>query len=289
MVARSCARFPFLAPLVAALVPPALLAGAACSCGEKAAEPEPSATTAPASQDSGPSTSGRASKPAPVALTSEEPYESSELGGLHGTILFEGTPPEPFLLGATNLPECKHHTEVDQRSNEIVVNDGKLAGVFVSLVSGFDKTHVPPAPATAVTLEQKGCMYVPRVLALRVGQALQVTNGDPTNHNVHTNPKRNDGINRNMGAEQPALEFRFDKVEYPVPFACDIHPWMRAEVFVEEHPWFAVTDEHGAFRIRDVPPGDYVVEAVHAKLGKVTGTVSVKSAKSTGFTLTLRK
>ncbi len=159
----------------------------------------------------------------------------------------------------------------------------------MALDSGFDRARIPPVPDTPVTLDQKGCMYVPRVVALRVGQVLRVTNDDPTNHNVHTRPKRNEALNRNMGAQQPALEFRFDKPERPVPFACDIHPWMGAAVFVEEHPWFAVTDAHGAFQIRDVPPGEYVVEATHESLGKVSGSVTVVAGKSTGFTLTLAK
>lgn len=290
MVARAPARFPSLTPPSArALAAGALLlAGFAESCGEKAPASEPAAAPAPASEGQSGPAAARAGR-SPVTLTGEEPYASTEFGALHGTILFRGTAPERFALGASSSAECKHHPEVDQRANEIVVNDGKLAGVFVTLDSGIDRARIPPAGDTPVTLEQKGCMYVPRVLALRVGQSLRVTNGDPTNHNVHTRSKRNASLNKNMGAAQPALEFRFDKPERPVPFACDIHPWMGAAVFVEDHPWFAVSDEQGAFRIRDVPPGEYGVEATHEKLGKVSGSVSVKAGASTGFTLTLGK
>lgn len=294
--------------LFSSLVPPALrvlaravlllVAATSGGCGEQGnpapvadaaqtAATDGAATDAAATEAAAPQRGGRST--AAVTLTDEEPHASKELGALHGTILFAGEAPARFELGASSKPECEHHAEVDQRANEVLVSGGKLANVYVALDSGIDKAHVPPAPDTPVMLTQKGCMYVPRVLALRVGQPLRVSNDDPTNHNVHTRAKRNDPVNKNMGAQQAALEFRFDKAERPIPFACDIHPWMGAAVFVEEHPWFAVTDEQGAFRIRDVPPGEYVVEATHEKLGKIAGKVRVAAGKSTGFTLTLGK
>ncbi len=288
MVAPHPAPFPLRARC--ARLPLLLTLSLAAACGKQESAPatsEAAPAAAPGEGAPAPSRPGRAA-PA-VTLTEAEPYDSAELGGLHGTILFAGTAPARFELGATSNAECKHHPEVDQRSNEIVVNAGKLAGVFVALDSGIDRARIPPAPETPVTLEQKGCMYVPRVLALRVGQGLRVTNDDPANHNVHTYSKRNAALNKNMGAKQAALELRFDKAERPIEFRCDIHPWMGAAVFVEEHPWFALTDEQGAFRIRDVPPGEYGVEATHEKLGRVSGTVRVEAGKSTGFTLSLGK
>src|SRR5262249_48346068 len=98
-----------------------------------------------------------------------------------------------------------------------------------------------------------------------------IRNSDPTNHNVHSLPRKNDASNVQMGPGQAPLEITFERAEAPIKFQCDVHSWMGAAVFVEEHPWFAITDEHGAFTIRDVPPGDYVVEAVHELLGRASG------------------
>lgn len=254
-------------------------AGDAASPGEPASAPgEPAAAPS--------QTRGR-SAVAPVTSSGDEAYDSTALGALHGTVLFAGDAPERFPYGAVDRPECKHHAEVDQRANIVVVNDGKLAGAFVHLKSGYDGAAIPPAPSAPAQLDQRGCMYVPRVLALQLGQKLLVANSDPTNHNVHVRAQRNRASNQNVGAGQAALEFTFERAE-AVPFACDIHPWMGAVVHVAEHPWFAVSDEHGAFRIRDVPPGEYVVEAEHEKLGSVSGSVKVTAGSSTGFTLTLR-
>jgi plastocyanin len=271
---------------LAPLLFPALLVAGACSGSEPAPASESAAPAADASSTS-PSAPGGRTRVADAVLTGSEPYASATLGALHGTVLFEGTPPERFPQGADKSADCKHHPEVDQRQNIVVVNDGKLAGAFVRLASGYDEATVPALVDAPITLDQKGCMYVPRVLGLRVGQTLRVTNLDPTAHNVHAVPRRNDEVNRNMGRGQTPIEFRFERAERPVPFKCDIHPWMGAAVFVEEHPWFAVSDASGAFRIRDVPPGEYVVEAVHEKLGKVSARVTVAAGQSTGFTLKL--
>ena len=275
---------------LASLLLPVLLVACASSCSNQApadqpaAPPADGAADAPAASSSAP---GGRTRVAAATLTGSEPYASDTLGALHGTVLFTGTAPERFPQGADKNADCKHHPDVDQRQNLVVVNDGKLAGAFVRLASGYDEAQVPALVDAPLTLDQKGCMYVPRVLGLRVGQTLRVTNLDPTAHNVHAVPKRNDEVNRNMGRGQAPLEFRFERPERPVPFKCDIHPWMGAAVFVEEHPWYDVSDASGAFRIRDVPPGEYVVEAVHEKLGKVSAQVTVAAGQSTGFTLTL--
>jgi plastocyanin len=289
MVAHTLARFPLAPRLHLAVTVIACLA--ACGGGEETGTPGPAPTETATTPDAGApagAPQGRRAGATPVTTTSVEPSGSDELGGLHGTILFSGTAPERFPLGAKQVAECQHHTDVDQRSNVVVVNDGKLANVFVTLKSGYDEAQVPTASTATVTLDQRGCMYVPRALGLQLGQKLLVANSDPTNHNVHTKPRRNAEVNRSMGARQPALEFTFEHAEM-VPFACDIHPWMGAAVFVEEHPWFAVTDENGAFRIANVPPGEYVVEArhEHKDIRAVTGTVTVKAGESQGFTLTL--
>jgi len=263
------------------------------ACGSEEHSPvdsgagEVPAASAPREGGSRPSARG-AGKPAAREI-GEEPYESAELGALHGEILFEGEVPERFLLGASQMKECQHHPEVDQRFNVVVVNDGRLAHAYVHILSGYDDTRVPAPPEVPVTLGQRGCMYVPRVLGLQLGQKLLVENGDPTTHNVHVFAKRNPGSNRSMGANQAAMEYRFEKPELPVDFKCDIHPWMGAEVFVEPHPWFAVSDEHGRFHIPAVPPGEYVVEVVHGTLGKTSGGVSVKAGRSQGIAFTLRE
>lgn len=270
-VARA-SRFRPLALLLAALVP-------ACGQGDEGGGAEPAGEA---------SAGGARTREVPAAEVLEVvPLGAGATGVLSGEVRFTGEVPGRFVMGAARKPECTHHPEVDQRTNALVVDEGRLAWAFVHLKSGFDPDAVPPAPPATVRLEQRGCMYVPRGVALRTGQTLVVTNDDPTVHNVHTRGKRNGMTNRTMGAGQPPLEFVFERAERPVPFQCDLHPWMEADVWVEEHPWYALTDEHGHFRIEGVPPGDLVVEAVHASAGRVAARVTVQAGQETRIVLTI--
>ena len=48
-----------------------------------------------------------------------------------------------------------------------------------------------------------------------------------------------------------------------MPFACNIHPWMKGAIRVFDHPWFTVTDKDGNFAIKNVPAGDYRIVYWH--------------------------
>ena len=65
-----------------------------------------------------------------------------------------------------------------------------------------------------------------------------------------------------------------------IPVKCNIHPWMRAYVNVSNHPFFAITDEMGAFSIEGLPPGDYTLQAVHERFGTQEFEISVAAGES---------
>ncbi len=52
-----------------------------------------------------------------------------------------------------------------------------------------------------------------------------------------------------------------------VTVLCDVHGWMKAYLRIDPHPFHAVTDALGRFRIEDVPPGRYTLELWHERLG----------------------
>jgi hypothetical protein len=62
---------------------------------------------------------------------------------------------------------------------------------------------------------------------------------------------------------------------------CDVHGWMQAYIRVDPHPFHAVTDDQGSFRIRAVPPGEYTLDAWHETLGTLRRTVTVRSQRTT--------
>jgi hypothetical protein len=50
---------------------------------------------------------------------------------------------------------------------------------------------------------------------------------------------------------------------------------MRAWIIVNEHPYYAITDRDGQFRLEDVPEGNYRIKAWHEELGEQIGEIAV--------------
>ena len=58
-------------------------------------------------------------------------------------------------------------------------------------------------------LDQDKCRYTPRVLGVRVGQALQVRNSDPLLHNVRSNGVINQSFNKSTPIEGVSFNHTF--------------------------------------------------------------------------------
>ena len=125
--------------------------------------------------------------------------------------------------------------------------------------------------------DQKGCMYTPHVLGIQVGQEREVTNSDPTLHNVHSLSKLNPQFN--LGQPKQGMKFT-KKFEKPETFKvkCEVHSWMGAYIGVFNHPFFAVTADDGSFSLKSLPQGTYTIEAWHEKYGVQTAKVAVDAA-----------
>jgi plastocyanin len=181
---------------------------------------------------------------------------------------------KPLTMDADPVCAKKHSKPV--LSEALVLGGGNTMGnilVFVSKGLPAGKTY--PAPSTPVTLDQKGCVYVPHVMGIMVGQQYRILNSDGVLHNVHTLPKVNPSFNQAMPAARKEATTKFDKPEAIFEIKCDVHPWMRAYIGVFTHPFFSVTSTDGKFNITGLDPGTYEITAWHERLGTQTATVTV--------------
>jgi plastocyanin len=206
-----------------------------------------------------------------------------------GTITLKGTPPKerditPLKEDAT----CgKMHSDTPTTHFYVVSAKGELADVVVSLQGVSGKST--GASAQPALLDQKGCEYSPQILAVQTGQKITVKNSDPVLHNVHDLPAVAGNAEKNE-AQMPNgadLSFSFDKPEDFLKFKCDVHQWMFAWVSVFDHPFFAVSDKNGAFKISNVPPGKYTLKAAHRKAGATTQEIEVKEGEGAKANFTL--
>jgi len=195
-----------------------------------------------------------------------------------GKITLKGTPPPERPLPLDPTCGGLHPTDKPTTRFYVVGPAGELADVYVYIKDGLSgKTF--EAPAQPALLDQVGCEYKPYVLGLQTKQKLMVKNSDPVMHNVHPQPivPGNKEDNRAQLPKSPDLAFVFENPEVLLKFACNVHPWMFAYVGVLDHPFFSVSGKDGTFKLANVPPGTYTVEAYHRKAGKVTQKVTVGS------------
>ena len=119
------------------------------------------------------------------------------------------------------------------------------------------ETPPPGAPLAAgtekVALDQKGCVFVPRVVVVPAGGTVDFLNSDRLLHNIHATPKRNVSFNRTQPKSR-TIPITFAKPEI-VRINCDLHSWMMAWVVVAAHPYYAVTGADGQFAFDNLPPG----------------------------------
>jgi plastocyanin len=199
----------------------------------------------------------------------------STAGFLTGTIRFTGKKRAHKPIDMSGDPACAeaHHDKAYDES--VVVNrNGTLANVFIYIKSGLEGRTFE-VPATPVMIDQHGCWFHPRVMGIQTGQTLQVTNSDPVTHNIHSLAQVNREWNHSQGQGDASLNRKFVKPEVMIRVKCNIHSWMHAFIGVVEHPYFAVTGSDGTFEIRNVPPGDYVIEAWHETLGTQEQKITV--------------
>jgi hypothetical protein len=174
-------------------------------------------------------------------------------------------------------PKCKELNKGGGKSDDYSVAGGKLADVLVYVKAAPAGTY--NAPATAVTLDQKGCMYHPKMIGLMTKQKLEIVNSDPTLHNIHAQAKRGE-FNVGMPTQGQKVTKDFKKAEI-VPIKCDVHPWMHATAGVFDHPFFAVTGADGTYAIKGLPDGEYDLVALHGAAGEKTAHVKVAGGNAT--------
>lgn len=206
-----------------------------------------------------------------------------------GKVSVDGEVPEPKQIEMAADAKCAAAHPNPVLDESIVVGDGNvLANAVVSIqVPEGKKLEGGEAPKEPASIDQKGCQYVPHVLAVMVGQKLLVKNDDAFLHNVHSLAIDNDPFNFGQPNKDQKGKDVSDKIKVAERFVlkCDVHPWMTAQVNVFEHPFFAVTDDKGKFSIptKGLKDGKYTLEIWHEKLAPepITHEIEVKGGKAT--------
>ncbi|MHB8302821.1 MAG: carboxypeptidase regulatory-like domain-containing protein [Acidobacteriaceae bacterium] len=151
--------------------------------------------------------------------------------------------------------------------------------VYIDSIPG--KTF--PPPAQHAVMDQHHMAFVPHVLVVLKGTAVDFTNQDPVGHNVYWPAiNHNRKLAHNMGtwAQGASKPFTFNDLG-DVPLLCNVHPEMSGYIIVVPTPYFALTDKDGSFTIKDVPPGKYTLKTWSEQAKPVTQALTVGAGAAT--------
>ena len=213
-------------------------------------------------------------------------------GKITGTIKLDGTAPHQKPINMSKEPFCaKEHASKPVTTETVVAGpNGGLKWVVVYISEGLDPATASQVPSETPAWDQKGCQYMPHVMALDVNQHFKVTNSDPHSHNIHPMPMPG-GPNHEWNKSQPEGAAPFDATwggqEVAIHVKCNIHPWMSGYMAVVKGPK-AVSDDNGSYTINNVPPGNYTLTAWQETYGAQTQKVTVGAGKPTTADFTFK-
>lgn len=184
-------------------------------------------------------------------------------GAIAGTVIWTGPVPKLPKLPISKNPEVCDPEGMKTRDLErLVINsDGNGVANTVVFLRGITQGKAMDLPESRMQLDQKTCRYVPHILIVPAAGTLKIQSEDPVLHTVQM-----------FGVATNNIPFPFQHQFIPVTLPrngvvelkCNAgHVWMNANLLVVKHPYYAVTDEHGSYKLSDVPPGEYEIVAWH--------------------------
>lgn len=231
-----------------------------------------------------------------------EVVEVKDGGTISGAVKLSGDIPAPEEITVDKDPEvCGKH--LPKLAEKIVVDKGtkgvKGAVVYLTGVAkgkafaspkeakeahGHGGAGEVPIPSSGeYTLDQKECGFIPHVQVMPAGGEVELRNGDPLMHNLHSYSMKNSSFNESIPGDGKPIHKKFDYPEV-IKVGCDVHKWMSAWIVVRDNPYCAVTGEDGSYTITDIPAGTYKLIIWHEAgskedLKKLTRDVKVEAGK----------
>ena len=189
------------------------------------------------------------------------PTTLSASGAVGGTISLQGVAADSLVRGAAAPATCDSATVSGapaSPANVLVWVEGIAAG-----------KALPEVRRQTLVIEH--CRFSPRVMAVATGTTINIMSKDPM---THTSRFFREGANeplesiRMMDAGQVVPSEKIASQPGIVEARHIEHPWTKGFIAVFDHPYFAVTDERGSFRIDSLPPGTYTVKVWHERLSQ---------------------
>jgi hypothetical protein len=185
---------------------------------------------------------------------------AASAGSITGEVRFIDEPPKmPVVKVSKDQDYCG---ESLPNETYVIGSEGALKNVVVFIETGTSQAAGDPQKENI--LNNTGCRYSPRILAMQKGEKLKVKNNDPKLHIPHSYLEDRTVFNLSLPFKGTTIDATSRIRQAGVlKVVCDTHAWMLAYIHVFDHAYFAVSDEHGLFTIPNLPAGTYILKAWH--------------------------
>jgi hypothetical protein len=206
-------------------------------------------------------------------------------GEISGRVRLLGDSPPARIL-PLDAPCAREYKELPRTRFLLTGAHDGLADVVVYISAGLQSSKWTPAQER-LELKETRCLIEPYVSAVQTHQHVAIRNEDDMLHNILADGRRNVPSNHASFPKTLPMDLAFATPEFFIPLKCDVHPWEIAYVSVIEHPFFAVTDKDGGFRIAGVPSGSYTLTARHRLAGTSSAEIQVRAGEPSTVEFTL--
>jgi plastocyanin len=204
-------------------------------------------------------------------------------GEIQGRVVIAGEVPAAKKIPIT-IDQYVCGTE--QMMGDLVVSAAREVRNVVVWLENPPAGAPSSSPPPATPMDQKQCVFVPRVVIVPANGTVQFLNSDRLLHNLHSVSRDNPSFNRTQPKDR-TIPVTFAKPEI-VRIDCDLHSWMRGWVVVAPHAFYALSDAQGRFKLDNLPAGQYTVRVWHERLGETSRPITVPATGAAPLTIELR-
>ena len=188
-------------------------------------------------------------------------------GAIDGRITVQGDGRDSVVAVGKDAQYCGDSASVSEATSS--GGGSSLANVLVWVDSIDAGKPFPDKRRETLTIER--CRFEPRVMAVVAKSTINVFSKDRVAHGPKFYREGSDSAIESIhtvDAGQVVPSEKIAALPGIVEVRCAEHPFARAYIAVFDHPYFAITDDQGSFRIDGLPAGTYNVKIWHERLAK---------------------
>lgn len=224
----------------------------------------------------------------PQAFAYQE-VEVKNGGSIQGTALLTGPNPQPRIYHLVLFPNLDMCAEVPEDAETLT--DDEMNRVMYDFIEGEDRglsnvvitlEHVDagkPFGKSGIMIRAENCKFYPTVNVVRQGEVFHVDNIDAVMHNsqVYQAERGKIILNIPIPAEQVSDGHVTFQKDYKIfQMICGMHEFMQTWGFRVQNPYFFKTGLDGKFKIDNIPPGKYKVNAWHYLMKTESQEIEIK-------------